>query len=383
MKIAGLVCLTAMAAQAAVMQFDLSPEGTDIAVGLSPLNEVPAVTNSVGSGGELGEGIYYDTDAGILMLNIGYGAAAGFTNLTGAVTGTHIHGPATTGEVANVIRDLEPIHFVAFSGATNGGIIQGGVIVETNELQDLKDGLWYVNFHTATNPAGEIRGQLILANSAPVIICPEDVTEECGNTTETEVMVSDADGDDVTVEWFVDGMLMDTFIVPGDAALAGTNIVVAAEYPLGTNLLEFVATDAIDNQSSCSTTVVVEDTTPPVIKWAAASPNRLWPPNHEMITVNVQAQVEDACGDTEWGIIAVTSNEPVNDTGDGNTEPDWEIVDRATVELRAERAGNLSGRVYRIELQATDASGNVSDPGYVEVTVPHDQRNVRRAWLFW
>ena len=81
-----LALTTALASHAALLEFNLSPEGTDVAIGLSPENTVPPATNSMGSGDALGDGIIYDTETGILMLNIGYGESAGFTNLTGAVT---------------------------------------------------------------------------------------------------------------------------------------------------------------------------------------------------------------------------------------------------------------------------------------------------------
>ena len=83
--IAGIVSVTfglAVIAQAEIIQFNLSPAGTDAAVGLSPLNEVPAATNSTGSGNEISAGISFDTDTSILTLALGYGSAAGFTNLT-------------------------------------------------------------------------------------------------------------------------------------------------------------------------------------------------------------------------------------------------------------------------------------------------------------
>jgi hypothetical protein len=191
--------------------------------------------------------------------------------------------------------------------------------------------------------------------------------------TTTEVMVSDADGDDLTVDWMVNGVVMDTVNIPGADALAGTNLVIKAEYPLGTNLLEFVVTDAIGTSSSCSTTVVVEDTVPPVITRAEANPSSLWPPNHKMVPVSIRAQVEDACGGTHWGILRVTSNEPINGPGDGNTDPDWRIINRHSVELRAERSGKLTGRIYTIWLRASDDAGNLSRPTTVEVVVPHDQ----------
>jgi hypothetical protein len=56
--------------------------------------------------------------------------------------------------------------------------------------------------------------------------------------------------------------------------------------------------------------------------------------------------------------LSVTSNEPENELGDGNTDHDWEIVDAHHVRVRAERSGNGDGRVYTVTLTCTDAAGN-------------------------
>ena len=40
-------------------------------------------------------------------------------------------------------------------------------------------------------------------------------------------------------------------------------------------------------------------------------------------------------------------------TGDGDTSPDWEVIDAHHVLLRAERAGNGSGRIYTITVTVT------------------------------
>jgi hypothetical protein len=53
---------------------------------------------------------------------------------------------------------------------------------------------------------------------------------------------------------------------------------------------------------------------------------------------NVNYTVNDNCGMPAC-VLSVTSNEPINGTGDGDTAPDWEIVDAHHVRLRAERAG--------------------------------------------
>ena len=62
MKSPVLILLSTIAiTQAAIIPFDLSPPGTDAAVGLRPANQVPAVTNSTGSGNEISGGISFDT----------------------------------------------------------------------------------------------------------------------------------------------------------------------------------------------------------------------------------------------------------------------------------------------------------------------------------
>jgi hypothetical protein len=67
-------------------------------------------------------------------------------------------------------------------------------------------------------------------------------------------------------------------------------------------------------------------------------------------------------------LVSVTSNEPVNGTGDGDTGPDWMITGPLSLTLRAERAGTGNGRVYTIAVQISDRSGNTTN-ATVQVTV--------------
>lgn len=127
------------------------------------------------------------------------------------------------------------------------------------------------------------------------------------------------------------------------------------------------APSAVAGGTQCS-----PDTTAPVIASVSASPNSVWPPNHKMTSVAVSARVTDNCSPATWSVTGVSSNEPVNGTGDGDTEPDWTIAGAHGVSLRAERAGNGSGRTYTITITAKDAAGNTST-GTTTVAVPHNR----------
>jgi hypothetical protein len=90
-----------------------------------------------------------------------------------------------------------------------------------------------------------------------------------------------------------------------------------------------------------------------------------------MVNVTVSYNVADNCGPLT-NTLSVTSNEPQNGTGDGDTAPDWVIVDAHHVRLRAERSGSAAGRVYTIAITSRDSAGN-SSGRMVEVRVPHNR----------
>ncbi|MBI3850134.1 MAG: hypothetical protein HY298_07575 [Verrucomicrobia bacterium] len=214
--------------------------------------------------------------------------------------------------------------------------------------------------------------------AAPVVACPPAATVECGVPTTYSANVSDADGDALVAVWKLNGVAFQTNQVAAGSPHTAATITFTGSLPLGTNEIAITVTDTAGNSASCSSTIVVVDTTPPVIESVSTTPKRLWPPNHKLLPIIVKAVVTDACGPTTWKIISVTSNEAVNGHGDGNTSIDWVITGDHTVKLRSERSGQGSGRIYAITIQATDASGNVSEPATAIVSVPHDQRNKHR-----
>jgi hypothetical protein len=99
----------------------------------------------------------------------------------------------------------------------------------------------------------------------------------------------------------------------------------------------------------------------------------LWPPNRKLVDVTVNYGTINNCGSATCS-LSVTSNEPVEGTGGGDSAPDWVIIDEHQLRLRAERAGNGSGRVYTITITCTDGTGG-SATRTVTVTVPKNQRN--------
>lgn len=130
-------------------------------------------------------------------------------------------------------------------------------------------------------------------------------------------------------------------------------------FPIGATSVNCTATNAAGSDTEVFQ-VRVRDTVAPVIITVNATPDVLWPPNHEMVQVTLNAVVLDVADlSPTTSIIAVSSSQPVNAPGDGNTSPDWEITGPMTVNLRAERAGNTD-RIYTITIQSTDDSGNSS-----------------------
>jgi hypothetical protein len=108
-----------------------------------------------------------------------------------------------------------------------------------------------------------------------------------------------------------------------------------------------------------TSTLRVIDTTGPVIANVTTTPGTLGPPNHKMIAVFVGYAATDVSGAPVCS-LSVSSNEPLNGPGDGNTSTDWLVLDPHHVQLRAERSGTGAGRIYTITIRCTDASTNTS-----------------------
>ncbi|MEN4011877.1 MAG: lamin tail domain-containing protein [Bellilinea sp.] len=102
------------------------------------------------------------------------------------------------------------------------------------------------------------------------------------------------------------------------------------------------------------------DRTPPQVS-LSVTPNTLWPPKHQYIQVSASVNASDNADPAPViQLLSVTSNEPDNGLGDGDTANDIVIVDDFNFLLRAERAGKGNGRVYTITYQVSDGCGNTT-----------------------
>ena len=97
----------------------------------------------------------------------------------------------------------------------------------------------------------------------------------------------------------------------------------------------------------------------------ALSPDRLWPPNHRLVTITPTISTTDnLSAPVTVSAPLVTSNEP--QSGDPGR-----VVDGDTLQLRAERASDGTGRVYTVTYNLLDQAGNTAALS-ATVMVPHN-----------
>jgi endo-1,4-beta-xylanase len=162
---------------------------------------------------------------------------------------------------------------------------------------------------------------------------------------------------------------------PGASAQFNLIVTVACPTPNNTEIANSaaVASTTRDPNTAPNNTAsvnVMVSNPPPVISGLSVDKTVLWPPNHMMAPVALRYSVGDNCDASLKPVITISSNEPVDGTGDGDTSPDWEVIDTNHVLLRAERSGNGSGRIYTITLTVTDSAGSSSSSSVI-VRVPH------------
>ncbi|MSO56320.1 MAG: HYR domain-containing protein [Acidobacteria bacterium] len=174
-----------------------------------------------------------------------------------------------------------------------------------------------------------------------------------------------------------------TFVTSAFDAVDGVRIVVCspasgATFPVGTTVVNCRSVDSRGNVGRAIFTVTVVNKPPTLV--VALSPGVLWPPNHKMVTIDATIVATTAVGPAPIvTLVSITSNEPDNGLGDGDTANDIQGATYGTndrvFQLRAERSGKGNARVYTVTYKATDASNSsIFTIVSATVTVPHDMR---------
>jgi pimeloyl-ACP methyl ester carboxylesterase len=135
--------------------------------------------------------------------------------------------------------------------------------------------------------------------------------------------------------------------------------------PVGTSVVTLEVSDGGSSSTSSDTAwITVHDTQPPSLQ-LTLSQTELRPNNHKLVRINATVIASDSCGGSAPKVVltSITSNQPDNGTGDGDTAADIQEAAFGTFDLsfllRAERSGNdPHGRIYTVTYTATDASGN-------------------------
>jgi hypothetical protein len=91
----------------------------------------------------------FDSATRVVTWNITY------SGLSSPTTMAHFHGPATQGKNAPVVIWLNT------QGSPPGNPTMGQATLTPEQAQQFAAGDWYVNVHTQSHPACELRGQVI------------------------------------------------------------------------------------------------------------------------------------------------------------------------------------------------------------------------------
>ena len=120
----------------------LAADSTAFVAKLSGANSVPV--NASLASGTLEASL--DKQTSVLSWTVSY------SGLTGPVKAGHFHGPALAGANAGVA--------LGFTGSVDSPV-KGSATLTAAQIDELMSGKWYVNLHTAANPGGEVRGQVM------------------------------------------------------------------------------------------------------------------------------------------------------------------------------------------------------------------------------
>jgi hypothetical protein len=143
----------------------------------------------------------------------------------------------------------------------------------------------------------------------------------------------------------------------------GNQAVVPTALPLGHSAFVLHVYDDDLGSAAAPLDIHVVDSTAPTLT-LSTSASCIWPPNHKLVRFGLGTDVRTTSTDTcdnapSVRIVNVTSNQPDNAPGDGNTTNDTRFTDHAFC-IRRERTPQLGDRIYTVTIEVRDASGNAT-----------------------
>jgi uncharacterized delta-60 repeat protein len=117
-----------------------------------------------------------------------------------------------------------------------------------------------------------------------------------------------------------------------------------------------------DTTQSCTFTVTINDTEPPVLSNVTLSRAIIWPSNNKLQDVKVNYNALDNCGIANIKLA-------VRDDETGTNLLHWELIDAHHIRLRAQDFCRLAGKTYTITATATDLSANTTSKS-IKFTIP-------------
>jgi hypothetical protein len=218
-----------------------------------------------------------------------------------------------------------------------------------------------------------------LPNSPPAAAPGGGGNYEYGLPVTLYGQVSDIDGDLVAYQWSegTEVVHSGTIQTVRQGSPVDLPTYTLTNLAIGVHVLVLTVDDGVNNLVATEVMVTIADNEAPTLA-PIADKTILWPPNHSMVPVTIDANALDNSGLPIALGVEVKSNEPEIGLGYDDVPVDWIVgeVDPATgrisLQLRAERSGAGSGREYSVVISATDAIGNVGT-STVKIIVPHDR----------
>jgi hypothetical protein len=205
------------------------------------------------------------------------------------------------------------------------------------------------------------------ANNPPVAFAGEDMKIKCTGWT-TPVTLdgsgsSDPDGDDLTYQWYAEGIVFDDPTAP----------VAVGHFPIGTYLVVLKVSDPFTSRTDVAQVKVV-DTKPPVLH-VELDRSVVWPPNHKYFDIHANVTADD-CDPSPRIILEEIF---LKDGPAGGEFDQASMVHNAELgamdtdfQILAERKGGDARRTYGIVYRAWDAVFHSTEET-VYVDIPHDQ----------